>query len=156
MECDQMTFILQQFPMQFLHWVWFYGISTIVGYLMPSPFLYVKTVLFHTIQFSISIQFSFIWPPDRTLSVATTPVQCEPGSDSNKRVLRIPQSSSITGASPSDSLVSYPGRSWGESNPSAEMQSVYFYSPSRLGKVPTLLLSKLQSLDLIGQKSHQQ
>ena len=36
--------------------VWFYGISTIVGYL---------------IQFRISTQFSSIWPADRTLSDAT-------------------------------------------------------------------------------------
>ena len=37
--------------------VWFCGISTIVGYLMPNPLLYIKTVLFQTIQFSISTQF---------------------------------------------------------------------------------------------------
>ena len=36
-----------------------------------------------------------------------------------------PQSFSITGASPSDCLVSYPGHSLRESYPSAEMQSVY-------------------------------
>ena len=35
--------------------------------------------------------------------------QSGPGSDGNKRVLRIPQSSSITRTSPSDCLVSYPG-----------------------------------------------
>ena len=32
---------------------WVYGISTMVGYLMPNPFLY-KSVLFQTIQFSVS------------------------------------------------------------------------------------------------------
>ena len=40
--------------------VWFggfYGISTFVGYLMPNPFL-CKSVLFKTIQFSISTQFN--------------------------------------------------------------------------------------------------
>ena len=48
------------------------------------------------------------WPgvvaPDKedSLSGATTPGQCEPGSDGNKEVLCIPQSSSITGTSPSD------------------------------------------------------
>ena len=47
--------------------VWFYGISTFWGYLMPSLFLY-KSVLFQTIQFSISTHFSSIWPIDRTLS----------------------------------------------------------------------------------------
>ena len=35
----------------------FYGISTIVGYLMPIPFLYIYTVLFQTIHFSISTQY---------------------------------------------------------------------------------------------------
>ena len=41
--------------------------------LIPNSFLYIKTVLFQTIQFSTSIQFSSIWPIDRTLSGATTP-----------------------------------------------------------------------------------
>ena len=50
-----------------------------------------------------------------TLSGATTPSQSEPGSDGNEGVLRIPHSSRITGASPSDCLVSYLGH--------AEMQS---------------------------------
>ena len=40
-------------------------------------------------------------------------------------VLCIPQSFSITEAAPSDCLVSYLGHSFGESYPSAEMQSVY-------------------------------
>ena len=43
------------------------------------------------------------------LSGATTPGQSRPESDGNDRVLRIPQSSSITGASPSNFFVSYPG-----------------------------------------------
>ena len=43
---------------------------------------------------------------DRALSGATTPGQSEPGSDGNKGVFRILQSSSITGTSPSDCLVS--------------------------------------------------
>ena len=34
--------------------IWFYGISIIVGYLMPNPFLYIKTVLYQKIQFNIS------------------------------------------------------------------------------------------------------
>ena len=49
-----------------------------------------KTVLFQAIQFSISAQFSSIWPIDRTLSGATTPGQSGPGSDGNTGVLRIP------------------------------------------------------------------
>ena len=39
-----------------------------------------KTVLFLTIQFFISTQFSSIWPIDRTLSGATTPGQTGPGA----------------------------------------------------------------------------
>ena len=35
-------------------WFSFYGTSTILGYIMPNPFLYIKTVLFQTVQFSIS------------------------------------------------------------------------------------------------------
>ena len=36
------------------------GISTIVGYLMSNLFLYILTILFQPIQFSISRQFSSI------------------------------------------------------------------------------------------------
>ena len=52
-----------------------------------------------------------------------------PRSDGNKEVLRFPQNSSITGAWPSDCLMSYPGHSLGDSYPSAEMQSVYSTAP---------------------------
>ena len=92
---------------------------------MPSPFLYIKTVLFQTIQVSISTLFSSIWPIDNTLSGDTTPGQSGPVSDGNGGVSNIPQNYSITGASPSDRFVSYPGHSLGEFYPSAEMQSVY-------------------------------
>ena len=47
------------------------------------------------------------------------------GAMAIKSLLHIPQSFSITGASPSDCLVSYPGLLSGESYPSTEMQSVY-------------------------------
>ena len=77
-------------------------------------------------QFIISTQISSIWPIDRTLSGATTPGQSGPGSDGNKGVLRIFQSSSISEASLSDCLVSYPEHRFEEFYPSAEMQSVYF------------------------------
>ena len=110
--------------------VWFYGISTMVGYLKPNPFLYIWTVLFQTIQLSISTQFSSIWPIDRILSGATTPDQSGPESDGNKEVLRIPQGFSINGTSPSDCLVSYPEHSLGESFPSIETQSVYSTPPA--------------------------
>ena len=48
-----------------------------------------------------------MWPIDRILTDAFTPGQSGPGSDRNERILRIPQSSSITGASPSDFFVPY-------------------------------------------------
>ena len=97
--------------------------------------LNVKTVLFQTIQFSISTQFSSILPIDRTLSGATTPSQSRPVSDVNKGVLHIPQSSSITGASPSDCLVSYLGHSLGKSYSSAEKQLVHSMAPAEWAKV---------------------
>ena len=58
-----------------------------------------KTVLFQTIQFSISTQFSSIWPIDRIQSGDTTPGQSGPGSDGNEGVIRILQISNITGTS---------------------------------------------------------
>ena len=107
--------------------------SLIVKTFLFQAIQFSQTVLFQTIQFCISTQFSSIWPIDRTLSSATTPGQSRPGSDANEGVLLILQSSSITGTSPSDCLVLYPGLTlrdgWG-SYPSAEMQSVY---PIRLG-----------------------
>ena len=85
-----------------------------------------KTVPFQTIQFSISTQFSSIWSINRTLSVATAPDQNGSGSDGNEGVLRIHQSSSITGTSQSDCLVSYTGHTLGVgSYSSTEKQSVY-------------------------------
>ena len=59
--------------------------------------LNVKTVRFQTVQFCISTQFSSNWHIDKTLRGATTSGQSEPESNGNERVLRIPQSSSITG-----------------------------------------------------------
>ena len=71
------------------------------------------------IQFSISMQL------DRALSGSTVPGQSGPGSNGNKGVLHIPQSSSITGTSPSVCLVSYSEHLLGGgSYPSAEKQSV--------------------------------
>ena len=91
--------------------VWFYGIQTTVGYLMPNPFICISTILFQTIQFSISKQFTSIRPIDKTLSGATTPGQSGSGSDGNEGVLHVSQSSSITRNLPSDRLVLYPGHS---------------------------------------------
>ena len=56
---------------------------------------------------------SFIRPIDSILSSVTTPGQSGVESDCNEGVLCISQRSSITGASPSDSLVSYAGHSLG-------------------------------------------
>ena len=53
------------------------------------------------------------------LSGATTLGQSGPGNNDNEGVLYTPQSSSITGASPSDCLVSYPGHSF-------DAESYYF------------------------------
>ena len=47
-------------------------------------------------RFSIRTQFSFLWLIDRSLYVATTAGQSEPGSDENGGVLRITQTSCIT------------------------------------------------------------
>ena len=95
------------------------------SYLIPNPFLYIKTILFQTSQFTMSTQSSSIWPIDWTLSGATTLGQSRPGSDGNKGVLRIPLSSSVTGASLSDYFMSNVGHSLEESYPFAGMQSVY-------------------------------
>ena len=66
-----------------------------------------------------------------TLSGATSLGMTGHGSDGNKGVLRIPQSSSITGTSPSDYLLSYTGQTFGgESYLSAKMQSVYSTAPT--------------------------
>ena len=68
-----------------------------------------------------------------TLSGATTPGQSGPGGDGYEGILCIPQSSNITGTSPSDCLVSYPGYSLGGSYLYAELQLVYSAPTSRLG-----------------------
>ena len=99
--------------------------------------LHIKTFLFQTFQFST--HFSSIWPKDRTLSGTTTPSQSGPGSDCNEKVLRFPQSSSITGASPSDRLVSYLGHSlWGGFLSICRDSVSVFYSPNWLGNVKVI------------------
>ena len=57
------------------------------------------------------MQFSSILTTDKTLSGATIPGQSAPRSDGSEEVLCIPQSSSITGISSSDCLMTYPGHS---------------------------------------------
>ena len=61
------------------------------------------------------------------LSGATTPGQSGPVNDDNEEVFRIPQRSSINGASPSD--CQYQGTYRG-SYPSVEMQSVNSTAPA--------------------------
>ena len=73
---------------------------------------------------------SSILPIDRTLIGTITMGQIGPGSDSNEGILQITQSSSITGASPSDCYVLNPGHSLGKSYHTAEMQSVYSTAPT--------------------------
>ena len=89
-----------------------------------------QKVLIQTIQFNISMQLVWFNPYIGPLSGATTPGQSGPGSNVNEGMLCIPQSSNITGTSPSDCLVSYPGHSLGESYPSAEVQLVYSTAPA--------------------------
>ena len=96
---------------------------------MSKIFLFQAIQFSQTIQFSISMPLLLFNPQIGPLSGATTPSESEPGSNGNKGVLRIPQSSSITGTSPSDCLVSYPGHSLRGSYPSTEAQSVYSTAP---------------------------
>ena len=67
-----------------------------------------------------------------TLLGATIPGKSGKGIDDNKGVLCIPQNFSITEASPSDGLESYPGQSLVVVGPylPAEMQSVYSPAPA--------------------------
>ena len=53
MDADK-TFI---FVLLLVGWLDFFGISTFVGHLTPNP-IFMKIVLFQTIQFSISAQFN--------------------------------------------------------------------------------------------------
>ena len=100
---------------------WLQVLLCITNNSVKQSFIYtqlnVKTVLFQIIQFSISTQFSSIWPKDRTLSCVTTPSLSGPGCDV------IAQNFSSTETSPLDCIMSYPGLSLGESNPFSEMHS---------------------------------
>ena len=89
-----------------------------------------KSVLFQTIQFSISTLYISTGPMHRTLSVDTTPDQSGSGNDGNEGEIRIPQGSSITETSSSDCLVSYPGHLLKESYLSTEKQLVYSTAPA--------------------------
>ena len=73
---------------------WFQVFLRITNNSIKQSFIYtqlnVKTVLFQVIQFNIGMQFSSIWPIDRTLSGTTTLGQSGLGSDGNEGVLHIP------------------------------------------------------------------
>ena len=94
-----------------------------------------KTLQLQATQFSISTQFSSIWPIDRNLSGATTPNLSGPGSDGKKGVPRIPQGSRFTGASPSYCVVSYSKHSLGKSYSPAEIQLMYSTIPADWAKL---------------------
>ena len=90
-----------------------------------------KTVLLQSIHFNIRAQYSHFRPIDRNLYGATTPGWREPRSYGNKGVLHISQSSSITGALPSDCLLSYPAYLFGESCPQPRYTVGVYYSLSQ-------------------------
>ena len=73
---------------------------------------------------------SFIWPIDKTLSSATTLGQSGPGNNANEGIFCFPQSSSISEASPSDCLMSYP-----KVLTLCKDAAGIFYSPSQLGSL---------------------
>ena len=89
-----------------------------------------KTILFQTIHFSISAQFSSIWTIDKTLSGATTLGQSGPESEGNKGYSTFPKALALL--EPQHKIISVISRTligWG-SYSSAEMQSVYFTAPA--------------------------
>ena len=78
----------------------------------------------------VCTEFKFQTNIEKALAHATSPGQSRSGGVGNEGVLRISQSSSITGASPSDCLMSYPGHLFGMSYPYAEIQTVYSTAPA--------------------------
>ena len=68
-----------------------------------------------------------------TLSSTTTPGQSGRGSDGNEEEPRIPQSSCITGASPSDCIVSYPRNSLAGSLNPLQRCSRCIWQPQQTG-----------------------
>ena len=120
----------------------FYDISTIVGYQKPNQFSYTETVLFQSIQFSVSTRFSSIRTIDRTLSDFNTLGQNGPGRDGTKGVLRIPQSSSISGTSPADYVALYSGQSFGGSLIPLQRCSQCILQPQPSGPKINMILKK--------------
>ena len=79
----------------------------------------------------MSMQFSSIWPIDRTLSGATTQGQSGPGSNGNEEVLCIPL---LLGPHPQIVLCHIQYTCWEGHNPSAEVQSVDSTQPDQTGQ----------------------
>ena len=75
-----------------------------------------QTVLFHKIQFSVSLLFALglnvKYTIDRTLSGAITPSKCGPWRG-NEEKFHISRRSSITGDSLSENLMLYQDNRWG-------------------------------------------
>ena len=88
-----------------------------------------KTVLFQAIEFSKRMQFSSIWPINRTLSGTNTPGQSRPRSDGYERgTLHSPKAPALLKPHQQIVLCHIPDtRVCGEGGltPSAEVQSVY-------------------------------
>ena len=102
--------------------VWFYGISTIVDYIIPIPFLCLKAVLFPTVQFNINTPFSSISPIDRTLSDAT---KVDMREIAIKGYFALPKVPALLEPHHWIVSVSYKGHLLAESYSSDEVQSLY-------------------------------
>ena len=86
----------------------FFCLWLVIGtYLLP---FFPCDLLILSVCLNVTVLFLLI---DRTLSGVATPGQSGTGSNGNEEILCIPQSSSITGASPSDCLMSNLGKSLG-------------------------------------------
>ena len=127
----------------------------------PQCSSYWKGNIWATLDYSrqlyllISTLFSSVWLIDKTLSSATTPGRSGPRSNVDEGVLHISQSSSITGTSPLDCLVSYLGHSlwwwWWGAYLSAKKQLVYSTAPADWAshlKLP-LLPHNLDNFELV-------
>ena len=100
-----------------------------------------QTVLIQTIQFSISMQLVSIEPIDMALSSALNPGQSGPGSNGNEGMFHISQSSSITGTTPSDCLVSYQDTHWSGGGVLLHCRGAFGVFHSRLGNYFVRFLS---------------
>ena len=108
--------------------IW-YGL--VLWYINHWWFFNARSIFVHI---NSSIRRYSVWHKNTVLFNSTytyDPIRCNPSVPewTCKRLpwreLSIPQSSSITGASPSDCFVSYPSHLWGKTYLSAEKQSMY-------------------------------